>query len=79
MSREPESVKVRVAEGTQLSFDDRLHAGGAELSVPGDIAERWIVRGWAEPLEPRPPKPASGSSRADVAAATVASRSRRTR
>lgn len=78
MSREPELVKVRVAEGTQLSFDDELHPGGAELSVPPHIAERWIVRGWAEPLEPGEPKPASGSTRADVEAFAT-SRSRRTR
>ncbi len=71
-------MKVRVAEGTQLSFDDQLYAGGAELEAPAAIADRWIVRGWAEPLEPRPPKPASDSTRAGVAAA-AASRSRRHR
>lgn len=75
---EPASVKVRVAEGTQLSYDDRLYAGGAEIEAPAAIAERWIVRGWAEPTEPREPKPASGSSRADVAASAT-SRSRRSR
>lgn len=76
--RDPAPVRVRVAEGTQLSYDDQLYAGGAELSAPAELAERWIVRGWAEPTEPRPPKAATASTRAD-AAAVAASRGRRTR
>ncbi len=69
MSREPALVTVKVSTGTQLSFDGTTYVSGAEIEAPEDIAERWIVRGWAEPLEPRPPKPASGSTRADVPAA----------
>ena len=64
MSREPALVTVTVASGTQLSFGGSTYVSGAEVEAPEDIAERWIVRGWAEPLE---------------AASKPAPRSRRTR
>ena len=68
MSREPASVvTVKVATGTQLNYDGETYPSGAEVEAPADIAERWRVRGWAEPLEP-----ASAPSKAP-------SRSRRTR
>ena len=57
------TVKVRVVDGTQLSYDGRMHGAGAEIEAPDEIAERWIVRGWAEPLEPREPKAAARSRR----------------
>ncbi len=64
MSREPALVRVKVSDGTQIAYDGDLHAAGSEVSVPEAIAERWIVRGWAEPLEPASkPSPRSRRTR----------------
>jgi len=56
VSREPALVTVTVASGTQLSFGGSVYAAGAEIEAPEHIAERWIVRGWAEPNEPQRPR-----------------------
>jgi len=62
--REPPLVTVKVSSGTQLSFDGATYASGAEVQAPAHIAERWIVRGWAEPLEPASkPSPRSRRTR----------------
>ncbi len=82
--REPPLVKVQVARGTQLAYDGRTYPSGAEVQAPEAIAERWVVRGWAEPLEPAS-KPTSDvgkrttPSRTDVEKASTSPRSRRTR
>jgi len=42
----------------------RLYAGGAELEARAQMAERWIARSWAEPLEPASkPSPRSRRTR----------------
>ncbi len=66
--REPPLVKVQVARGTQLAYDGRTYPSGAEVQAPEGIAERWIVRGWAEPAS----KPTGDVGKAPT-------RSRRTR
>lgn len=77
--REPREVRVRVVTGTQVSYGGTTHLAGSEVSAPADIAERWIVRGWVEPIEAREPKTATGSTRVvDVRAATGRSRGTRT-
>lgn len=82
--REPPLVTVKVSRGTQLSFGGNTYVSGAEIEAPEDIAERWIVRGWAEPLEPAS-KPTGDvaeiatPSRTDVEKASTSPRSRRTR
>jgi len=39
-------------------------ASAIEVEAPEDIAERWITRGWAEPLEPASkPSPRSRRTR----------------
>ena len=64
MSREPALVTVKVSTGTQLSFGGETYVSGAEVEAPEDIAERWITRGWAEPLEPASkPSPRSRRTR----------------
>ncbi len=64
MSREPALVTVKVSTGTQLSFDGATYVSGAEVQAPEHIAGRWIVRGWAEPLEPASkPSPRSRRTR----------------
>jgi len=49
-------VTVKVATGTQIAFDGETYVSGAEVQAPEHIAERWIVRGWAEPNEPQRPR-----------------------
>jgi len=68
--REPPLVKVQVARGTQLAYDGRTYPSGAEVQAPEAIAERWIVRGWAEP---------QGVAGDDSSASKPSPRSRRTR
>ncbi len=68
MSREPALVTVKVSTGTQLSFGGTTYVSGAEVHAPEHIAERWIVRGWAEPAS----KPTGDVGKAPT-------RSRRTR
>jgi hypothetical protein len=60
--RAPAEVRVRVVEGTQLSYGGTTYASGASVSAPEHIAERWIFRGWAESKETAP-KPAPRSRR----------------
>ncbi len=67
MSREPALVTVKVSTGTQLSFDGATYVSGAEVQAPEHIAERWIVRGWAEP---------ASKSTGDVGKRTTPPRSR---
>jgi len=56
--RAPAEVRVRVVEGTQLSYGGTTYASGASISAPEHIAQRWIVRGWAEAKKPAAkPKP----------------------
>ncbi len=55
---EPAEVRVRVVTGTQLSYGGTTYTSGSEVSAPADIAERWITRGWAEPIEASKSKPA---------------------
>ncbi len=41
-------VKVRVSDGW-LVFDGKTQrSGGQELTVPADLAERWVEAGWVE-------------------------------
>ena len=40
MSREPALVTVKVASGTQLSFDGTTYVSGAEVQAPEHIAGR---------------------------------------
>jgi len=54
--REPALVTVKVSRGTQLSYGGTTYVSGAEVQAPEHIAERWIVRGWAEPNEPQRPR-----------------------
>lgn len=68
--REPPLVKVKVSTGTQLSYGGATFPSGAEVEAPEDIAERWIVRGWAEP---------QGVAGDDSSASKPSPRSRRTR
>ena len=64
MSREPALVTVKVSRGTQIAFDGETYVSGAEVQAPEHIAERWITRGWAEPLEPASkPSPRSRRTR----------------
>jgi hypothetical protein len=72
VSREPALVRVKVSDGTQVSVDGTTFPSGAEVQAPEAIAERWVVRGWAEPLEPRASKPTGDVGKAPT-------RSRRTR
>ncbi len=62
--REPPLVTVKVSTGTQLSYGGTTYVSGSEVQAPEHIAERWIVRGWAEPLEPASkPSPRSRRTR----------------
>ena len=64
MSREPALVRVKVSRGTQVAYDGKTFPSGAEVQAPEAIAERWVVRGWAEPLEPASkPSPQSRRTR----------------
>lgn len=64
MSREAALVRVKVSDGTQVSVDGKLHAAGTEVSVPEAIAERWVVRGWAQSSATTPaPAPRSRRTR----------------
>lgn len=61
--RAPAEVRVRVTEGTQLAYGGSVYGAGAGVSAPADIAERWITRGWVEPIEEAMLKPAPRSRR----------------
>ena len=72
MNREPALVRVKVSDGTQIAYDGRTYPSGAEVQAPEAIAERWITRGWAEPLE------AASKPTGDVGRSPTPSRTRRT-
>jgi len=79
--RAPAEVRVRVVEGTQLSYGGTTYASGASVSAPEHIAERWIFRGWAEPASKPTSDVGKGTtpSRTDVEKVSTSPRSRRTR
>ncbi len=46
------TVKVRVRDGWGVVVDGTPHSGGAEVSVPADLAEHWQAQGWVERVKP---------------------------
>ncbi len=47
------TVKVRVRDGWGVVVDGAAHSGGAEVSVPADLAEQWITAGWVDKVPRR--------------------------
>ena len=47
-----DKVKVRVRDGWGVVVDGTSHTGGAEVSVPADLAEQWQAQGWVERVRP---------------------------
>lgn len=48
MTDDTVKVKVRVRDGWGVVVDGAAHSGGAEVSVPADLAEHWCAAGWVE-------------------------------
>ncbi len=47
-------VKVRVSDGFAVFDGKEQRSGGQELTVPAELAERWVAAGWVELVkEPR--------------------------
>ncbi len=50
-----DTVRARVRDGWVVFDGQEQKSGGQELTVPADLAERWIAVGWVELVKP-PPK-----------------------
>lgn len=44
-------VKVRVRDGRAVFDGETQRGAGDELKVPADVAGRWNIAGWVEPVE----------------------------
>jgi hypothetical protein len=43
----PADVTVKVAAPYQVSHDGKVYGSGETLTVPADVAEPWLLAGWA--------------------------------
>ncbi len=46
------TVKVRVLEGWAVYDGETQRGAGEQLDVPADLAGRWSIAGWVEPVKP---------------------------
>lgn len=47
------TVRVKVADGTQIAHDGRLYAGGETFEAPEASVDAWVAAGWAHRLGKR--------------------------
>lgn len=45
-------MKVKVAEGLQVSHDGTAWRDGATAEVPDDVAREWLQSGWVTEVRP---------------------------
>lgn len=50
------TVRVRVLGKYRIVHDGKPHVGGDRLTVPADVAGKWIKAGWVEPAPQRKAK-----------------------
>lgn len=46
-------VTIKVAAPYQVSHDGKVYGSGETLSVPVDVAEPWLLAGWANTGKPK--------------------------
>ncbi len=50
-----DSVKVTVSDGWAVYVDGEQHAGGADVAVPTDVADKWQRQGWVARADQQEP------------------------